>query len=41
MELENLMAHFMTIIAIIPFVALGLAKVIDIRKNKELYRVKS
>tara|TARA_Y100000310_G_scaffold150775_1_gene150285 strand:+ start:76 stop:201 length:126 start_codon:yes stop_codon:yes gene_type:complete len=41
MELENLMAHFMTIIAIIPFVALGLAKVVDIRKNKELYRVKS
>ena len=40
MELENLMAQFMTIVAIMPFIAIGLSKVVDIRKNKELYKVK-
>jgi hypothetical protein len=41
MELENLMAHYMTIIAFIPFVAIGISKLVETRKNKELYKVNS
>ena len=40
MELETLMAHFMTIVAIAPFIAIGLSKITEAKRYKNLYNVK-
>jgi hypothetical protein len=40
MELETTVAQVMCIITIIPFIAIGLSKLTDIRKNRRLYENK-
>jgi len=37
MELEKIMAHFMTIIAITPFIAVGISKITETKRYKNLY----
>jgi len=40
MELETLIAHFMILIAVMPFIAMGLSKITESRRYKKLYNIK-
>ncbi len=40
MELETLIAYFMTVIAIAPFIAVGVSKYSESKRYRNLYSVK-